>query len=424
MTRTGSNLTPRTIVAAASGNVLEWYDFTVYGFLAPTIALHFFPSENKLAAILSAFAVLAVGYAARPVGSVIFGHIGDRIGRKPALILSVLLMGAGSLAIAMLPTYEQIGIMAAILLVAIRVVQGISVAGEYTASGVLLVEQAGPGHKARAGAWIAFAMMWGCVLGSAVPAGLSSILTEQQMSDWGWRIPFALGAAVALFSAVLRRDLKETLSDSAREIAGSPVWQSLKNHFRLIFQMVLLLIPTAVIYFVIYVYAVSFLGAEPGFSSARALDITTANLIVMALFVPICGWAADRFGLRPVFLVSAIGTFLLVGPCWWLMHREGILPVFVGQFGLTLTSTAGWALSITALTLMAPAHLRCSVVALGYNFCLAIFGGTTPMVATYLVHRTGDDFAPVYYVVLATALSVLVIWRLPTLIRQAGNSDG
>ncbi|MBO6892506.1 MAG: MFS transporter [Roseibium sp.] len=423
MTRTGSNLTPRTIVAAASGNVLEWYDFTVYGFLAPTIALHFFPSENKLAAILSAFAVLAVGYAARPVGSVIFGHIGDRIGRKPALILSVLLMGAGSLAIAMLPTYEQIGITAAILLVTIRVVQGISVAGEYTASGVLLVEQAGLGHKARAGAWIAFAMMWGCVLGSAVPAGLSSILTEQQMSDWGWRIPFALGAAVAIFSAVLRRHLKETLSDSARDFAGSPVWQSLKNHFGLIFQMVLLLIPTAVIYFVIYVYAVSFLSAEPGFSSARALDITTANLIVMALFVPICGWAADRFGLRPVFLVSAIGTFLLVWPCWWLMHREEILPVFVGQFGLTLTSTAGWALSITALTLMAPAHLRCSVVALGYNFCLAIFGGTTPMVATYLVHRTGDDYAPVYYVVLATALSVLVIWRLPALIRQAGAAD-
>ena len=174
MTDNGSKLTPRTVVAASSGNVLEWYDFTVYGFLAPTIATHFFPSEDRLAGILSAFAVLAVGYAARPVGSVIFGHIGDRIGRKPALILSVLLMGAGSLAIAILPGYEQIGIAAALLLVAIRIIQGISVAGEYTASGVLLVEQAAPGHRARAGAWIAFAMMWGCVLGSAVPAGLST----------------------------------------------------------------------------------------------------------------------------------------------------------------------------------------------------------------------------------------------------------
>ena len=139
----------------------------------------------------------------------------------------------------------------------------------------------------------------------------------------------------------------------------------------------------------------------------------------MALFVPVCGWAADRFGLRPVFLISAIATLIIVGPCWWLMHQDRLLPVFAGQFGLTLASTAGWALSITALTLMAPMHLRCSVVALGYNFCLAIFGGTTPMVATYLVHRTGDDYAPVFYVVLATLVSLPVIWRLPILIRRA-----
>ncbi|CTQ52861.1 Proline porter II [Roseibium album] len=422
MPESSSKLSPRSILAASSGNVLEWYDFTVYGFLAPIIATQFFPSTDKLASTLSAFAVLAVGYAARPIGSVIFGHIGDRIGRKPALIISVLLMGAGSLAIATLPSYETLGVTAALLLVLIRVVQGISVAGEYTASGVLLVEQANQGSRARAGAWIAFAMMWGCVLGSAVPAGLNSLLTSEEMADWGWRLPFALGGAVAIFSAILRKNLTETLPAGSREEKGSPVWQSLKHHSGLIFQMVLLLIPTAVIYFVIYVYAVSYLSAEAEFSSANALDITTANLIVMALFVPVCGWAADKFGLRPVFMAGAIGTLLLVWPCWWLMHQVSVPRVFLGQFGLTLASTAGWALSITALTLMAPARLRCSVVALGYNICLAIFGGTTPLVATYLVNRTGDDYAPVYYVVVATLVSLPVIWRLPKLIRQAGNS--
>lgn len=416
MTTTKAKLPPRSIFAAASGNVLEWYDFTVYGFLAPTLATLFFPSEDKFASLLSAFAVLAVGYAARPIGSVIFGHIGDRIGRKTALMISVLLMGAGSLAIALLPTYEEIGVTAAVLLVLIRVVQGISVAGEYTASGVLLVEQAQPGRKALTGAWVAFAMMWGCVLGSAVPAAVSSTLSPEDMQSWGWRLPFALGAMVALFSAVLRRNLTESAPSDAQTNEVSPIIESLRHHWRLLIQMVLLLIPSAVIYFVIFVYAVSYLTSQMHFTSAAALDITTVNLIVMALLVPVCGLAADRFGQRSVFLVGAVGTLLVAIPSWWLMHRPDIGIVFLGQFGLTITSTVGWALSVSALTLMAPDHLRCSVVALGYNTCMAIFGGTTPMIATYLVNRTGDDFAPVYYVIVAVLVSLPVIWRLPKLI--------
>ncbi|WP_299472270.1 MFS transporter [uncultured Roseibium sp.] len=420
MSEPKTKLTPKAIAAASSGNVLEWYDFTVYGFLAPTLATLFFPSDDKLASLLSAFAVLAVGYAARPLGSVIFGHIGDRIGRKSALMISVLLMGGGSFAIASLPTYEQVGVTAAVLLVAIRVVQGVSVAGEYTASGVLLVEQSGENRRAMTGAWVAFAMMWGCVLGSAVPAGFSSFLSAEQMTDWGWRIPFALGGVVAVFSAILRLSLTETARADDPDEDTSPVWQSLRDHWRLIGQMVLLLIPTAVIYFVIFVYAVSYLSSEAGFSSTKALDITTVNLIVMALFVPVCGWAADRFGLRPVLLVAAIATLVLAAPCWWLMHRPDTASVFLGQFGLTLASTAGWALSVTALTLTAAPHLRCSTVALGYNICMAVFGGTTPILATYLVNRTGDDYAPVYYVILATLISIPVIWRLPDLIKKAG----
>ena len=350
MSEPTTKLTSKAIVAASSGNVLEWYDFTVYGFLAPTLATLFFPSEDKLASLLSAFAVLAVGYAARPVGSVIFGHIGDRIGRKAALMISVLLMGGGSFSIAALPTYDQVGLTAAFLLVAIRVVQGISVAGEYTASGVLLVEQAGEGRKAMTGAWVAFAMMWGCVLGSAVPAGLSSFLSSEQMTDWGWRVPFALGGLVAIFSAILRLSLTESKRTKGPDEDTSPIIQSLRDHSVLIGQMVLLLIPTAVIYFVIYVYAVSYLSSESGFSSASALDITTINLIVMALFVPVCGLAADRYGLRPVFMAGAIATLVLAGPSWWLLHRPDAISVFAGQFALTLTSPASASGASTAAT--------------------------------------------------------------------------
>ncbi|MFS8183363.1 MFS transporter [Pseudovibrio denitrificans] len=416
MSGSQQRLPPRSIIAAASGNVLEWYDFTVYGFLTATLATQFFPLENRVASVLSTFAVLAVGYAARPIGSVIFGHIGDRIGRKAAMMISVLLMGGGSLAIALLPTFHQIGITAAVLLVLIRIIQGIAVAGEYTASGVLLVEQAEPERRALTGAWIACAMISGCLIGSAVPAGISLLLTADQMADWGWRVAFAFGTLVALFSAIIRRHITDTVLVKNQADQGSPVWQSLRDHSALIGQMILLLIPTAVIYFVIYVYAVSYLSADPNFGSSAALNVTTLNLVVMALFIPVCGLAADRFGLRPAFLAGAVATFILAGPCWWLMLRPDTASVFLGQFGLTLTSTVGWALSITALTLMAPDHLRCSVVALGYNLSMALFGGTTPIVATYLVNQTGRDYAPVYYILLAVLVSIPIIWRLPKLI--------
>ena len=249
-------MTPRTVLAATSGNVLEWYDFTAYSFLAPILGQVFFPSEDHFASLLAAFAVLAVGYLARPFGSVIFGHVGDRIGRKPALMISVVLMGSGSLLIAVLPTHAQIGVTAAILLVAIRVVQGMSVAGEYTPSGVMLVEQSEPRSRGFTGGWIAFAMMLGCVAGSGVPALLGTFLTDDQIHAWGWRIPFFVGSAAALYSAILRTNLTESsLVAADPDPMASPIFAAVKNHWRLMLQMVVLLIPTAVIYFIVFVYA-------------------------------------------------------------------------------------------------------------------------------------------------------------------------
>lgn len=411
----------RSVVAAASGNALEWFDFTVYGFLAPQIGKLFFPQGDTVTATLSAFAVLAVGYAARPVGSVIFGHVGDRFGRKPALMASVLIMGLASLAIGLLPTYAAIGVAAPVLLVALRIVQGIAVAGEYAASGILIVEQAPTGRKAFIGGWIAFAMMVGCVLGAAVPAAVNAFLSAEQVADWGWRIPFLVGSVVGVTISVFRRHISESRPVSgADDEAASPVITVLRFYPLRILRMSILLIPTAIIYFVIFVYAISYLTDEMHESAARALDITTINLIVIAALAPVFGWLADRIGLRPIFLVSAIATLVFAGPFWWLMHRPDAGLVFLGQFGLSLLNAAGWALSITALTVMAPAAFRCSSVAVSYNACMAIFGGTTPAVATYLVSRTGDDFAPVYYILIATLVSLPVILRLPKLSGGAG----
>lgn len=420
MAQSRSNMSLRGTLAAASGNVLEWYDFTVYGFLAPTLARTFFPSDDHFASLLSAFAVLAVGYAARPVGSVIFGHVGDRFGRKPALIASVVIMGIGSLLIGVLPSHAEIGVAASILLVAIRVVQGISVAGEYASSGVLMVEEAREGSRFFVGSWIAFAMMSGCVLGSGVPALISSLVTDAQMSAWGWRVPFLIGGAVALFSAVLRSQLDESsVWRQYAERVRSPIRAALRDHGAVILQMVVLLIPTAILYFVIFVYAASYLTGQMHFSTADALDISTINLVVIALLALVVGYAADRLGCRAVFVAGAVATIVFAWPLWLLMHRTDLLVVFFGQLGFAALNSIGWALSISVLAAMVPPRVRCSAVALGYNICMAAFGGTTPIVVTYLVARTDDDFAPVYYVVATTLASLIVIMRLPRLIAAA-----
>jgi len=415
-----SRMTPRAVVAATSGNVLEWYDFTVYGFLAPTLGRIFFPSEDHVASLLSAFAVLAVGYAARPIGSVIYGYVGDRFGRKPALLSSVTLMGVGSLLIGVLPTHASIGVAASIALVAIRVVQGISVAGEYTASGVLIVEEAKDESRGFVGSWVACAMMLGCVLGSGVPALISSVLSDAQITAWGWRIPFFIGGGVALFSAVLRLHLSESSAlTKERERSTSPIRTAVRDYWPTILQMIALLVPTAIIYFMIFVYAASYLTDRMHFSTAQALDISTINLIAIAVLGLAAGLLSDRFGRRAVMLVGAIGTLVVAWPMWWLMHLDSLALVFLGQLGFAAFNAIGWALSITVLSEMVPTRLRCSAVALSYNTCMAAFGGTTPIVATYLVHRTSDDYAPVYYVIAATMVSLLVILRLPKLIASA-----
>ncbi|MEM8852684.1 MAG: MFS transporter [Pseudomonadota bacterium] len=404
-------LTPRGIFAASSGNVLEWYDFTVYGFLAPIIGRVFFPQDDVLATTLSAFAVLAVGYLARPIGSVIFGHIGDRMGRKPALLISVILMGFGSVAIGVMPTHEQIGMAAAVLLVAVRIVQGIAVAGEYTSSGILLVESAPPRRRYLAGSWIAFAMMIGCVVGAAVPAIVSSQMSEEMMTSWGWRVPFLIGGVVALTSLILRIGLNE--SASLEESDTPPVVRAVREHWREMISMIILMIPVAVLYFLVFTYASSFLTEQMHVSTATALDFSTINLVTVAVLIVPAGYLADAIGPRPVLLAAALITLVAVYPFWSMMHASDLTDVFVGQMGFAAINAAGWALSITVLCAMVPMAIRCSAVSIGYNLCMAIFGGTTPFVATYLVSRTSDDFAPVYYLVAATLLSLIVIWRLP-----------
>jgi len=409
----------RKVVAAGSGNVLEWYDFTAYGFLAPIIGSAFFPSDDPVASLLASFGALAAGYAARPFGSIIFGHIGDRIGRKPALLISVVIMGFGALGIGLLPTYAQIGIAGPILLVVLRCVQGISVAGEYANSGVLLTESSQPRQRGLIGSWIVFGMTCGCLLGSGVSALVSNVLGQEAMQEWGWRLPFLFGSVIAIFSVILRVHLTESPVMVARAKAEtSPIIVAIRTQWRPMLIIIGLVLPTGIGYFLIFVYAASYLTDQMHFTTAQALDISTVSMVAFAAVAPISGHLSDRFGRKPVMYVTLIGTLLLAWPLWAFMHDQNLTIIFLGQIILAAINGVGWAMTIPMMVEMLPSKVRVSAVAMSYNVCLAVFGGTTPWVATYLVQRTSFDYAPVIYWMAAAVIALVIVLKLPEMARK------
>src|ERR1700730_8345250 len=231
----------RAILAGIAGNVMEWYDFTVYGYFAAVIGRQFFPAEDPISSLLAAFGVFAAGFLMRPFGSLVFGHIGDKIGRKAALMASVILMAVSTFLIGLLPTYQQIGITAPVLLVLLRLVQGLSVGGEYTTSAIFLVERSNPGHRGFLGSFGPFGACGGVLLGSAVGDAITTILDQTSVNGWGWRLPFILGISVGLSGLYIRRHmLNEAVPQRRGSAVKSPVSEALRTEWRTIARLVAL----------------------------------------------------------------------------------------------------------------------------------------------------------------------------------------
>lgn len=402
----------RNILSGAIGNVLEWYDFAIFGALAPTVGKLFFPSDDAVASLLAAFAVFAVGYVARPVGGIFLGHIGDRIGRKPALILSISVMGIATLAIGLLPVDAQIGPLAAILLVILRIVQGLSVGGEYPASIVFLAEHAPSEHRGFYTCWPMFGSVLGFLLGAAIAALLTNFLKAEAIETWGWRIPFILGAAIAVLGVIFRRHMSEPPAFTGSEQdATMPIVRAFHEHWRAILRIIGLTSVNAIGFYLIWAYATSYLTERMHVSTAKALDINTLSLAVMAPLVPIAAILSDRLGRKPLLYFVALGSLIFALPLWWLMHHQSFGLILAGQIGFAVLYAAGYAGLSAVMAETLPTGVRCSAASIGYNLCMAAFGAT-PLVATYLVSRTSDDFIPAYYLMAAAIVSLISTFTL------------
>lgn len=410
--------TGRTIFTGIIGNVLEWYDFGVYGFFASIIAIQFFPSDNPTISLIASFGAFAAGFLMRPVGAAFFGHIGDRFGSARALQLSVMCMAIPTFLIGVLPTYESIGVSAAILMVLMRMLQGAAVGGEYTSSIVFLAECAPPGKRAFFTSWSMFGATGGILLGSAMGALLSSTLEEDALNSWGWRLAFLSGIAVSFVGFYIRRGLSE---QPATKFEKSPLLEAFKHHGKDIFRVIGLNVVNAVTFYLIFVYAVTWLVNSVGETRSQALDINTASMLLLLVLIPIFAKLSDAWGRKKVLLVGIGGIAVLALPLVELMHHSDTKLILLGQTGFVIL-VACYAGSIPAvMTESFPQKVRVTAVSVSYNITYALMGGTSPMVAIWLIERTHNDTSFSWYIALAGVISFIFALTLTDRINEPLN---
>lgn len=416
----------RKIIAGTVGNTLEWYDFAVYGYLAPILAQQFFPSDDPTVSLISTFGVFAAGFLMRPIGSLLLGHIADKSGRSRALLLSVALMAIPTTLIAFLPTYDQIGVAAPILLTLLRLLQGLSVGGEYTGSTVYLYEIAPPRRRCFTVSWALVGATFGILLGSGVAALATGLLPADDLGSWGWRIPFGFGLLVGLTGFMIRSGNKAEERDqppSPHDPVSAPVGEVLRNHRPALMRTIACNVLNGVGFYLTFVYLTSYLVDYVKFTESRALTINTSVMVVFMLLLPLVGYLADKIDRRTILLVGSGGVAVFALPMFWLVHHPDPVMVVLGQLGMAVILSAFFAPLMAAMVGQFPVSVRVTGYSIGYNIPLALFGGTAPLIATYLIDKTHLQLAPAFYMIAAGLLAFVVIWFMPSNETEAGQDD-
>jgi MHS family proline/betaine transporter-like MFS transporter len=396
-------ISKKMVAAGAIGNVLEWYDFAVYGYFATAIGRVFFPKEDPIAQLLFAFGVFAIGYLMRPLGGMLIGSIGDRIGRKQALSVSVAAMAIPTFIVGTLPAYEAIGLAAPILLTVCRMLQGLSVGGEYTTSVVFMVENAPANRRGIAGALACCGATIGILLGSATGASLAAIMSPESLNSWGWRIPFLFGLVIGLVGLLLRRNIE--VKNEGVDKQKQPLTEILQSHRLLLARLAGLSFFTAVSFYLLFVYLVSWLQLEDKMGQEVSLEINTISMAVLIPVMVAAGALSDRIGRKPLLIGTVAATIFLAYPLFSGMHHQSQVLVQLCQLGFALLVGVYLGVAPAFMAETAPAHVRSTSLALGYNLTLGIVGGLTPLTATWLVHQTHSAVAPAFMIIAAALIS-------------------
>jgi MFS family permease len=410
----------RLIVATSVGNALEWYDITVYGYFAAYLSKAFFPNDDPTISILLTFGTFGLSYLIRPIGGVVLGAYADRHGRKASLMISIVLMTFGTTAIALMPAYETIGVLAPIAVLAARLVQGFSAGGEFGSSTAFLVEHA-PERRGFVASWQFASQGLSTLLASAFGVGLTSQLSAADMQSWGWRIPFLFGILVGPVGIYIRNHLEDATAPPAGE-QGSPVKEIfLRQKLKVALSIGALAISTAVNYLIIYMptYAVKTLGLAP----AVGFTATFAAGLVLTLLTPIAGMVSDKIGRTTHMIAVTLVLLFSIFPAFLFLTRNPTPPVVIAAvFWLATLKSLYYGPLAALMSELLPAPSRATGLGLGYNIGVTLFGGMGPVIMASLggIAIIGD-LAPGYYL---TLICLLSLGTLITIRRTSAASHG
>jgi metabolite-proton symporter len=406
----------KSVIRVSSGNFLEMYDFIVFGFFAGPIGRTFFPGHDPYASLMLSLATFGAGFLMRPVGAVVLGAYIDRYGRRAGLLLTLALMSVGTITIACLPGYATLGLLAPVLILLSRLLQGFSAGVELGGVSVYLAEIATPGHKGFYVSWQSASQQVAVVVASLLGAGLTLLLSPATIDLWGWRIPFLVGCLIIPFLFLLRKSLAETEAFQARKHhpAVSEIMRTLISNWAIVLVGVMMVAMTTVSFYLITAYTPTFGQNELHLESVGVLTVTLCVGLSNFFWLPVMGSASDRFGRKPLLILFTVLALLTAYPAMlWLTAEPSFVRLLLVELWLSFIYASYNGAMVVALTEIMPVEVRTSGFSLAYSLATALLGGFTPAICTYLIHIRGDRAMPGLWMSFAAVLGLIAALMIP-----------
>ena len=413
MTETGFDRV-KTVLRVTSGNFLEMYDFFLFGVYAQQISRAFFPSDNPYASLMATFLSFAAGFAMRPIGALILGPYVDRMGRRKGLILTLTIMACGTILIAFVPSYATIGVLAPLLVILGRLLQGFSAGVELGGVSVYLSEMATPGNKGFYVSWQSASQQVAVVCAAALGLAIANLMPQSTADAWGWRIPFFIGCAIVPFLYWIRRSLEETKAFAARKVhpTFAQIYRTLAASWAIVFGGMAMVVMTTVSFYLITVYTPTFGRRVLGLSQSQALMVTVLIAASNFVWLPIAGAVSDRIGRKPILVVCSALAILTAYPALaWLVREPTFGRMLTVELWLSIIYAWYNGAMVVALTEIIPASVRTAGFSLAYSLATTL-GGSSLAISTWLIRDTGDKAAPGYWMAFAGACGLIATLAL------------